>query len=233
MDYFTTHYLQKGISSGRGNLLLFQILAQKYNKNLVFACVVQEERCEDDFYMIEKNSTIYDLLIQQFHTWFYGEALTMCDRRKHLPFSMLVRTLREVISQIELKQECLMKRILSPQIHYQGFFSVNREVVLFSNDRRVGYIKHRFLQPRISYLYPGNTKYGMIEGVVQSQCGILLATESFYQHLTEEQIKECLSVISLKTEEQANKHLKEAIHKAMEKGKETVGAILYYAVDPK
>lgn len=64
------------------------------------------------------------------------------------------------------------------------------------------------------------------QGILQRGIGLLFATESFCSRVTDLEMRECLHVETVRTQEQADRHLRELGQRAKELGGSHMGAVL-------
>lgn len=107
-----------------------------------------------------------------------------------------------------------------------GIFCVGEEFFFFCRgEQRIYLINTGFGRAHIGRLGVESGELFFQRGILQPDIGLLFAVAPFWEHITEQMIKEGLSVWEVMTEEQMRKHLNELGEEAQRQGGKDMAAV--------
>lgn len=107
-----------------------------------------------------------------------------------------------------------------------GVFCVGEEFFCFSRgEQRIYFMNTGFGRAHIRCLGAEGDDLFFQRGILQQDIGLLFAVGSFWEHITEQMIKEGLFVQEIVTEEQMRKHLRELGAEAQRRGGKDMAAV--------
>ncbi len=194
---------ESGALCGRASIVLQQVRCG--NLPVFFAWVCGEKAAED-------SAGAY--MTGRLLDWFYKKITGLCRRGSWREMKAAEKSLTGEVEEIERElalwnagKEDGEKGELTLAA---GILCMGRSFLLYSKgQQRIYALNTRFLRPNLRLLSGESGQWQVKRGVLQSGIGILLGTESFYQGLTEEMVRECLEVGALSDELRVEKRLKE------------------------
>lgn len=135
----------------------------------------------------------------------------------------LIVTIRRIDT--ELKKEGMTSG--KGKVGFAGIFCLgNHYLMLHRGAQRICLINMAFNRVYLQQLYKdGSGGEGMEQGMLQPGIGLLFASEPFYEHISDEMIKECLCAEETATEERMGRRLRELAREGGRKGSEGIGAV--------
>lgn len=141
--------------------------------------------------------------------WFYREGISLCRPNPEgwNPGEKRMRALKESLVRAVRKAE----KELQVKASFSGMLCAgNCFVLLQRGEGSIYLLNTRLLRSHLKCLVRGTDGGLMIKsGFLQAGAGVLLADEAFCRGLTQEMLRECLSVQELHTCLQLQKHLEE------------------------
>lgn len=228
------HQTRDGDGNGSG-LLLQQYVCREVC--IHFSCVCRGQGGDDRAggYMTE-----------QLLSWFRGLSLKKLVKRREKALERAEAGLRRVILQTD--DELAAGGVVG-KTAFSGIFCVGEEFFLFSRGEQRSYLINTGLgRAHIKRLgikgagadEPESERYGIKQtkrhaetaggfyvqrGVLQPDVGLLFASAPFWEHITEQMLREGLSVREVVTEEQMRKHLNELGAEARRQGAGNLAAV--------
>ena len=169
---------------------------------------------------------------------------------RDLPWKKLSRAPEKYILRAETKLKKVIKRtvgeltssnllLLEEQITFAGIFCVNAHYFLFCQgtpqiyllNRNLGRGKIQCISDNPAFLAGEHEKF--IHGLLQTDIGLLLATDTFCANVERQELKDCLYVKDVQTEERARRHLQELGCRSEALGSCHMGAILIQTMADK
>ena len=220
MNHFiTSAYWQQGHNDSA-------LLLQHYQYGelpLCFACLCPgegEDRGRAGAYLTER------LLV-----WFRGLSWGRLTRDPEGRLQGLGNKLEETVERAgrEMRDRGFLTKQEEPDL--TGILCVGEHFLLFGQGSCQIWLLNRcfgrgYIQ-RIEESSPirGNGSF-LRQGTLQRGIGLLFATESFCSRVTDSELRECLHVETVRTQEQADRHLRELGLRAREQGGSHMGAVL-------
>lgn len=219
MDLLTSAYWQQGRNDS-------SLLLQHYQYRgtpLCLACLCAGEG--------EARGRAGAYLTEQLLTWFRSLPWRRLARE---PENLMPRIERQLAETIEKTVEELTGcGLLAEQetLDFVGLLCVGKHFLLVSQGRHRTYLLNRSFNReniRAMAAAPGEAQEGIfpLQGVLEPEIGLLLASESFCCQLTEQELRECLQAAKMRTQAQADRHLRELGIRAEELGGRNMGAVL-------
>lgn len=220
MHIQTTSYFQPAINHSA-------LLLQHYQVDTVplcFACICPAED------PVRGRAAGY--FTQQLHHWF-----------RNLPWRKLSRAPEKYILHAEIKLQRVIERtieeltssnVLSPgePISFAGIFCVSEHFFLFCQGTPEIYLLNRSLgrgalQCISDNLSPSADEHAaFLHGLLQTDIGLLLATDTFCANVDRQELKDCLYMKEVRAEDRARRHLQELGRRSEARGSCNMGAIL-------
>lgn len=160
-------------------------------------------------------------LVTNLADWFYESGLSVCGRVGHRAMKEAGSSLKRCLCSMPYGQK-------GPQL--SGVFCVGSSLYLFGR----GGMKIRLLNTQNQHSHSLELVLGDVsgkefifrEGMIQRGVGILLATNSFYEKVPEEYLKECLKVRELHSQRSVERRVRELGAYGENRGGRDMGAIL-------
>jgi len=218
MEFFTAHYLQQGATETA--LVLQHLVYPKDGRTMVFACVCKGKEMQGGERFIG--------LLQE---WFRREGRELLRRDVGVLLEQSERQFRRAFTELERQWRTYSEKQGrgNDATKLCGIFCVDERFLLFCRGGQGIYLLNtRFERPSCKKLVTREegkaiyTECGWLEPGV----GILLATESFCECLTEQQLCECLSARELSDGKRMQKRLKELGEEGVRQGAKHQGAVL-------
>lgn len=198
------------------------ILLQQYRYQglqVLFACVCMgegEDADKDGGYMAER-------LLQ----WFRLLNPDKLTRNPAKAIDRLSGNLARVIRKIDKELADGELRTENEKCGFAGILCLgNNYLMIHRGAQRIYLINTAFNRVYIRRLYGNEVGAGSMEqGSLQPNIGLLIATEPFYEHVSETMIKEGLCVGEVTTEGQMDRHLGELAREGARKGSVGIGAV--------
>lgn len=216
-DFITSIYWQQGRNDSA-------LLLQHYRYRevpLCFACICAGEG------EIKGRASAY--LTEQLLSWFRALPLRQLARN---PEGRLPRLERGLEGMIERSKKELMGHGLLQEggLDFAGILCAGDYFLLFREGGCQICLLNRCFDKghlgRISGESLSESDSYFRQGILQREIGILLATGSFCSRLEDRELRECLHVKTVETQEQADRHLLELGNRAEELGGRHMGAVL-------
>lgn len=210
MQYLATHYWQSA-NQNVSSLVLQQAYHKKRKLPVLLACV-----CSDAPNNLERGR-----LVTRLADWFYEIGLPLCGRNGE-------KGIRTISNSLET---CLKREVQNAWEHQMaGVLCVGNSLRIFQQ----GEMGSRLLNMRNYRPYSSELKMdrgrepGLLfqDGILQPGVGILLATNSFYEHVPEGTLEECLNIRELRNRSYMEKRLRELGSLGETRGGTDMGAIL-------
>ena len=162
---------------------------------------------------------------------------------RSLPWRKLSRDPEKYILRTEIKLQKVIKRtveeltssnLLSPKEHisFAGIFCISEYFFLFCQGTPEIYLLNRNLGRGAIQCISDNLASSddkptnFIRGLLQTDVGLLLATDTFCTNVDRQELKDCLYVKEVQTEDRARRHLQELGDRSETRGGRHMGAIL-------
>ncbi len=219
MDFFTACYRQQGENTA--SLLLQQY--QYKNMQIVFACICTERG---------NGGRAGEYMTERLLAWFRGINLKRLFRKREKKMDLLLEELAAVVGEIDKELED-GGMAGEGKTGFAGFLCIEDSyIMLCRGETGICLINTAF--GRVCLRRLGGKGGGDVlrpgQGSLQPDIGLLLATGSFYEYVTEPMIKEGLFVREISTEKQMEKHLTELGREGERQGGLNLGAILFRSV---
>lgn len=216
-DFITSVYWQQGCNDSA-------LLLQHYRYRevpLCFACICAGEG------EIKGRAGAY--LTERLLSWFRGLSLRQLARNPEGRMPRLERGLEGMIERS--KKELVGHGLLQEEeLDFAGILCAGEYFLLFREGSCQVCLLNRCFDKghlgRISGEPLSESDSYFRQGILQREIGILLATGSFCSRLEDRELRECLHVKSVETQEQADRHLLELGNRAEELGGRHMGAVL-------
>lgn len=179
-------------------------------------------------------------MTEQLLWWFRGLSLKRLVRKPEKMLGKAEAGLRRVIQRADAElagagsADSGLADIRPPdagKAALAGIFCVGEEFFLFCRgEQRIYLVNTGFGRAYVKRLGAENSGFSAQRGVLQPDVGLLFAAESFWNHVTEQMIKETLSVREVITEEQIGKHLGELGQEAQRQGGKNMAAVFVRTV---
>ena len=203
MHILTSHYYQQG--SNFSTLLLQQYQCSRIPICLICLCGGENEA------QGKAGAYLTGRLLQ----WFREQSMRHLVKSPEERLSALQDRLRELIlcTDKELKSSILKSE--EKNTEPVGILSVGEDFLLFGRGGQKIYLINRIFGRSHVRRLDGELFCGggdaliFRRGILQQSVGLLFATRSFGEPMTERELGECLHVESVRTEEQAARHLRE------------------------
>lgn len=205
MRFLTSYYCQErepdrenGIS-----LTLQQIRMKRGRDSLVLACV-----CDSgDF-------------CGQLVDFFHEEVLADYGRKGCVDWSVVFHKLQSMAPHKSDGEE---------GFSCSGILCLGEEFLLFGQGKQRIYLLNRgFQKTRIKMLLGEAAVLKLYRGIMESEVSLLLATEPFYEHLTEQMLRDCLGG-GIRDDRQASLYLRELGKYGEERGGRNLGAVFVHS----
>lgn len=197
MEYLSGYYWQQG--DVRTSLVLKQLVYHEGGVPVLFGCM---QSCG--------NGKLVEVLTD----WFYQEGLQLCRRRGVEP------------ERLEMSLKRVIPNSRDKDLSFTVLLCVDDCFLLWNQGKQSAYLLNtRFGRPCAKCVAAGKEEK-VIVGKLQQEVGILVVTEGFGEGLSLQQIRECLAVGELHSEERVHKRMQELGRKACELGGQHVGALL-------
>lgn len=216
----TTSYFQRSINHSALLLQHYQVGAVP----LCFACICPAEN------PVRGRAAGY--LTEQLLHWFRSLPWVKLSKNpeKHLLRietklrKIIERTIKELTTSILLSSE--------EQLSFAGIFCIGEHFLLFCQGNPKIYLLNRNLGRGTLQCISDNLSNSVNEhaaflhGVLQTDIGLLLATDAFCANVSQQEFKDCLYVKEVQTEDRARRHLQELGCISEARGGHHMGAIL-------
>lgn len=219
MKFLSADYWQQDRNENASGLLLQQYVCGGIRVHFSCVCRGQAGDGRAGGYMTE-----------HFLWWFRGLSLKRLTRKPEKALKEAETGLRRIIMRAdgELADAGLARTGLARagKTALAGIFCVGEEFFYFCRgDQRIYLINTGFGRAHISRL--GMEREGLFfqRGILQPDVGLLFVVGSFWEHVTEQMIKEGLFVGEVVTEEQMRKHLNELGEEAQRQGGKDMAAV--------
>lgn len=219
MDFFTACYRQQGENTA--SLLLQQY--QYRHMQIVFACV-----CTDR----GNGGRAGGYMTERLLAWFRGLNLKNLVRKREKKMDLLLEELTAVVREIDKELED-GGMAGEGKAGFAGFFCIEDSyIMLCRGGTGICLINTGFGRVCLRRLGVNGSGDALSsgQGSLQPDIGLLLATGSFYEYVTEPMIKEGLFVREISTEKQMERHLTELGREGERQGGLNLGAILLRSV---
>ena len=218
MFYLSGCYRQQ--SKNAASLLLQQCRCG--HAHMLFACV-----CSGKGEDAEKAG---DYMTERLWQWFRGLDGKKPTRNLGRGMRRLAKSLEETVRRIDLEWSKLQN---SERVDFSGVFCLEDNYLLIHRGQtRIYLMNTAFGRGHARRLdgEKGRRELEMEQGILQQDVGLLFATESFFDWVTDKILAEGLFVGETPTEEQMERHLKELAGEGERKGSLGVGAIFVRTV---
>lgn len=224
MQFLSVDYWQQARNGNASGLLLQQYVCEGVCVHFSCVCKGQDGNDGAGGYMTER-----------FLWWFRGLSLKRLTRKPEKALKEAEADLRRVILKTdnELADAGWTRRGLARtglaeagKTAIAGIFCVGEEFFyFFRGEQRIYLINTGFGRAHIRQL--GMEREGLLfqRGILQPDIGLLFVVGSFWEHVTEQMIKEGLFVREVVTEEQMRKHLNELGEEAQRQGGKDMAAV--------
>ena len=220
MHIQTTSYFQPGINHSA-------LLLQHYQVDIIplcFACICPAQNS------VTGKAAAY--FTEQLLHWFRALPWRKLSRD---PEKHLLRTETKLQRIIERTiEELISSNLLSTKerFSFAGIFCVDEHFLLFCQGSPEIYLLNRSLGKGAlqciskSLSSSANEHAVVLHGLLQTDIGLLLATDTFCANVDGQELKDCLYVKDVQTEERARRHLQELGCRSEAQGSCHMGAIL-------
>lgn len=223
MHIFTSHYYQQG--RNYSTLLLQQYQYRHMPIGLICLCYGENES------QGKAGAYFTSRLLQ----WFRGQSLGRLVKSPENRLLILQDQLRELVecTDAELKNCSLSSE--EKNMDLVGILCVGEDFLLFFRGHQKIYLLNRCFGHGHIRCFSEETEKDigcalvLRQGILQQDVGILLAAESFCGHMTEQELKECLHVETVLSEEQAERHLRELAERGERQAGRNMAAALLLA----
>lgn len=221
MHIFTSHYYQQGRNYGT-------LLLQQYQYHCIPVCLLC--LCHGENETQGKAGAYFTGRLLQ---WFRAQSLRHLVKSTENRLPILQDQLRELIEDTD--KELKTSRLVSEEknMDLAGILCVGEYFLLFFRGRQKIYLLNRSWGRGHIRCVSDEMAYGsecdpvLRQGILQRDVGILLAAGSFCGHMTEQELRECLHVETVLSEEQAERHLRELAWRGeMQGGRNMTAALL-------
>lgn len=226
MDFLTAYYAQKGV--GEVSLLLQQY--EWRGRHLCFACITEAEDGKAAAYLSE----------QLLH-WLRGQTeRTMTELVKgKKDMAVLAEQLKRVVGRAdeELRYSGLTEA--GKAVSFAGALCQDDSFVMIQRGKLRSYLLNTSFGK--AYLQDLSGKWALPDGedalveygVLQGEVGLLFATESFCELVSERKLREGMGIAGMQTESQVEKHLEELGAEGERLGGNGLAAIAVVVKDDK
>ena len=196
MKYVSSYYRkQEEGAPGAVSLLLQHVKCGKIP--VCLACVCKAEEPQGVSYPAS-----------QLLEWFYKTGIRLCAGGDDRNFRRVKAGLRAMLEEWEKRPGDCAEAVRKQVWHISGILCAGARFLLFYHGKqRIYVINTKFLRPHLKCLASEADSLCMESGILEPGIGILLATESFFDQVTEEMVRECLAQRDLCTQTRADKHL--------------------------
>lgn len=220
MHIQTTSYFQPAVNHSA-------LLLQHYQVDTVHLCFACICPAEDP---VRGRAAGY--LTEQLIHWFRSLSWRKLSKNPEKYILRAETKLRRVIERTI--EELISSNLLSPeeQLSFAGIFCVSEFFFLFCQGNPEIYLLNRnlgrgTLQCISDNLSPSADEHAtFLHGLLQTDIGLLLATDTFCVNVDRQELKDCLYVKEVQIEERARRHLQELGRCGEERGGRHMGAIL-------
>lgn len=225
MQFLSADYWQQAGDGNASGLLLQQYVCEEVCVHFSCVCQGQDGDARAGGYMTE-----------QLLRWFRGLSLKRLVRKPEKTLGEVEVGMRRIIMRaddelaaagpagVELAETGF---IGAGKAALAGIFCVGEELIYFCRgEQRIYFINTGFGRTHIRRL--GIIESGELffqRGTLQPDIGLLFAVGSFWEYVTEQMMKEGLSVWDVVTEEQMRKHLNELGGEAQRQGGKDMAAV--------
>lgn len=215
MDFLSTCCRQQGKCA-------VSLLLQQYQYGItqvLFSCVCGEEKEGEG-------------MARQFLEWFQGLDMRKILRGKERGLKVLERKMRAVVEKVTGAEE-------GRRGSFAGIFCLGEECLLFSRGAyRIYLINTAFGHGHVRRLCAVSEGSGQDSGegwsmeraFLEPDVGLLLATDSFCEKVSETMMGESLAVEEVAAQEQMDRHLRELCREGERKGGTGMGAVFVRTV---
>lgn len=216
MRFLTGYYWQEHKPGGENgtSLTLQQIRMKKGGDSLVLACVCNSR----DF-------------CGQLVEWLHEEVLTEYGRKGCLDWDAVYRRLQRMTPYKSDGEE---------DFSCSGILCLGEKFLLFGQGKQRIYLLNRGFQKACIKMLLGRDTFAgkeggagrnngretleLYQGIIEPEVSLLLATEPFYEHLTEQMLRDCLGG-DIREERQASAYLRELGGYGEDRGGRNLGAV--------
>lgn len=239
MEYITSCYRQQGDDAA--SLLLQQYLCGQMP--VCFACISagagregweEENGCghkDQDKDENEARNRAGGYLTGRLLTWFRGFPWMSMAKRRGKYFSRARRELEEAVRQAERELEDGGLSAKAAGADLAGMLCADENVILFGRGRhRIFLLNTMFGKGHVRELSGERDSNGLWlwEGAMESNVGILLASQGFGNGLSPRLLQQVLNVNEVFTQEQADRRLKELAREGERAGSRNMAAVVLY-----
>lgn len=204
MRFLTSYYCQEREPDRENgiSLTLQQIRMKRGRDSLVLACVCDSR----DF-------------CGQLVDFFHEEVLTDYSRKGCMDWNAVFHKLQKMAPHKSDGEE---------GFSCSGILCMGEEFLLFGQGKQRIYLFNRgFQKARIKMLL-GESALKLYRGIMEPEVSLLLATEPFYEHLTEQMLRDCLGG-GIRDDRQASLYLRELGKYGEEQGGRNLGAVFVHS----
>lgn len=205
MRFLTSYYCQER-ETGRENgisLTLQQIRMKRGRDSLVLACVCDSR----DF-------------CGQLVDFFHEEVLADYGRKGGVDWNAIFRKLQSMTPHKSDGEE---------EFSCSGILCLGEEFLLFGQGKQRIYLLNRGFQKACIKMLLGESALKLYRGIMEPEVSLLLATEPFYEHLTEQMLRDCLGG-GIRDDRQASLYLRELGKYGEERGGRNIGAVFVHSL---
>ena len=209
MEYYSAFYWQQE-EADRASLVLKHLVYHEKGMSVILGCICVDESTVDGGMMGETRANQWTDRLTE---WFYEKGLKLCYKASGIS------------KELEKALNRLLKKTAGG-LSVTGVICVGNAFVLFGQGiQRIGLLNTGFGRAHCKYVEKEGEAY-IVVGSMQKGVGILLATESFYLYLSDEELTECLAVKDLQTAQRVQRHMDELGQEASRQGGQQLGALL-------
>ena len=203
MHIFTSHYYQQGRNYST-------LLLQQYQYRHMPICLICLSHGENES-QGKAGAYFTGRLLQ----WFRGQSLGRLVKSPENRLLTLQDQLRELIECTDAELKNCSFGSAEKNMDLAGILCVGEDFLLFfRGQQKICLLNRSFGRSHIRCFSEEMTDdigcaLVLRQGILQRDVGLLLATESFCGHMAEQELRECLHVETVLSEEQAERHLRE------------------------